>query len=129
MKLMVEKVLRTGKPARAIDQQGEFWFDIYYNPLFDASELVIRIAIFAKNITEEKKIQDALRQEENRAQLYLDIAGAIILAFNPDGKVCLINQKGCELLAYPREEIVAKIGSPTSCHRKIRPMFGKFSML
>ena len=52
--------------------------------------------------------EQELLRERDRAQLYLDIAGVIIVALDQDGKVNLINRKGCEILGYQREEIVGK---------------------
>ncbi|MBN2375417.1 MAG: PAS domain S-box protein [Sedimentisphaerales bacterium] len=52
--------------------------------------------------------EQQLREEINRAQQYLDIAGAIILAINANGNVGLINQKGCEILGYSKEQILGK---------------------
>ncbi|MCD6161335.1 MAG: PAS domain S-box protein [candidate division Zixibacteria bacterium] len=52
--------------------------------------------------------EEALRIEKNKAQLYLDIAGVIIIAINNNGEVTLINQKGCEVLGYSEEDIIGK---------------------
>ena len=135
-KLLVEQVVRTGKAVRDVDQRGEFWFDISYNPLFDASGAVKQIVVFARDITAEKRIQEALFQEKNRAQLYLDIAGAIIVALDTAGKVNLINQKGCDLLGYSREEIIGRdwfaYSLPSEEQTEVREVFamlmtGKFT--
>ncbi len=44
----------------------------------------------------------------NGAQVYLDFAGAIMVAINPDQTIRFINKKGCEILGYSREEVVGK---------------------
>ena len=44
----------------------------------------------------------------NQAQLYLDIAGVIIMALNREGEITLINKKGCEVLEYTEEELIGK---------------------
>ncbi|MCD6384552.1 PAS domain S-box protein [Candidatus Sumerlaeota bacterium] len=50
----------------------------------------------------------ALREEKERAQKYLDVAGVMIVAVNAKGEVTLINKKGCEILGYSEEEIIGK---------------------
>jgi PAS domain S-box-containing protein len=60
------------------------------------------------DITPLKKIEKALEKERNRAQKYLDIAGSILIALDRNGKVTLINRKGCKMLGYPEEEIIGK---------------------
>lgn len=52
--------------------------------------------------------EDRLREERDRAQNYLDIAGVIFLVVGADEKVRLINKKGCEILGYAEREILGK---------------------
>lgn len=49
-----------------------------------------------------------MKAEEGTAQKYLNIADVILLVLQPDGKVSLINKKGCEILGYSEEEIIGK---------------------
>ncbi len=67
-----------------------------------------RVAIFIRNITERKRVEEALREEKNRAQKYLDIAAVMLVIVNAKEEVNLINQKGCEILGYEQKEIVGK---------------------
>ncbi len=55
-----------------------------------------------------KRHERALREEMDRVQEYLDIAGTVIVAHEPDGRVSLINRRGCELLGYEEEELVGR---------------------
>lgn len=47
-------------------------------------------------------------QETRRAQMYLDVAGVIIVLINVDERVALINKKGKELLGLKEEEIIGR---------------------
>ncbi|MCK4280780.1 MAG: PAS domain S-box protein, partial [Candidatus Lokiarchaeota archaeon] len=67
-----------------------------------------RVAIFIRNITERKWTEEALREEKNRAQKYLDIVAVALVIINAKKEVTLINQKGCEILGYEQKEIVGK---------------------
>ncbi len=58
--------------------------------------------------TELEMTNRALLEERNRAQNYLDIAGAIIVIIDKDQKVSMINKRGCQVLGYPEEEIIGK---------------------
>ena len=62
----------------------------------------------ARDITERKRAEEALRKERDIAQQYLDLAGVMFVAINTKGEVTLINKKGCEILGYSEEEIVGK---------------------
>ncbi len=49
-----------------------------------------------------------LSKEREKAQQYLDVAGVVFVAIDPDQKVMLINRKGCEILGYEEHEVVGK---------------------
>jgi len=82
-----------------------------------------------RDITERKKAEQALREEKDRAQKYLDIAGVMFLVVNANGTVELINRRGCEILGYREDEIIGKdwfntfIAEPVS--QEVRGVFLK----
>ncbi len=59
-------------------------------------------------VSHDRRVEDILINEGHRAQRYLDLAGTMFVVLDRNGKVSLINKKGCEILGYPREEIVGK---------------------
>lgn len=61
-----------------------------------------------KDITEQRKAEEELNRQRGRAQQYLDIAGVIFLVLDREARVTLVNQKGCEILGLPKEEIIGK---------------------
>ncbi|MGD8624137.1 MAG: GAF domain-containing protein [Anaerolineae bacterium] len=67
-----------------------------------------REALFgiSRDVTERQMAEQALRQERDRAQRYLDIAGVIILALDVQGNISLINRKGCDVLACSKEKAI-----------------------
>lgn len=88
-----------------------------------------RIFAFFRDITERKKAEAELRQERDRAQKYLDVAGVIFVALDKDGKVSLINQKGCEILCADEENIIGKNWFdnflPKEIGKKVKHIFEK----
>ena len=78
------------------------------NPIRDTKGEIVACLEVTRIITERKRAEQALRQERDRAQKYLDIAGVMFVAIDTDGIVTLINQKGCEVLGYTQEEIVGR---------------------
>jgi PAS domain S-box-containing protein len=56
----------------------------------------------------QKHIEAELRREKKRGQMYLHVAGVIILIIDDKEKVSLINNMGCELLGYSENEIIEK---------------------
>lgn len=66
------------------------------------------VLVIFRDISERKKVQRALQREQERAQEYLDIAGAILMVLDVNGNISLINQKGCEVLEAGKEELIGK---------------------
>lgn len=61
-----------------------------------------------QDITEQKRAEEALHFQKNRAQQYLDTAEIMLIALDTNEKVTLVNPKGCEILGYPKEEILGE---------------------
>jgi len=61
-----------------------------------------------EEIVARKRVEKALRKERDRARTYLDIAGVMFVAIDREGRVSLINKKGCDVLGYSEEEVVGR---------------------
>ena len=57
---------------------------------------------------EHALIEQALRQERDRAQAYLDVADVMIIVWDSEEKVILVNRRGCEILGYKASEIIGR---------------------
>ena len=80
-----------------------------FGPEFDAANNCIRILGTVHDITERRQAELSVIKERNRAQMYLDLAGNIFIAIDQNAVVTLINNAGCKLLCYPKEEILGKV--------------------
>lgn len=61
-----------------------------------------------KEIAERARAQKELQRQKDLAQQYLDVAGVMILVLGEDGHVELINNYGCEILGYAKDQVVGK---------------------
>jgi PAS domain S-box-containing protein len=59
-------------------------------------------------IEEKERAKAALQEERDRAQMYLDVAGVIMLALDAEGNITLLNKKGCEILGYSVDEVLGR---------------------
>jgi PAS domain S-box-containing protein len=82
--------------------------NITTSPLWSRDNEIIGAIENFRDLTKHKGLWGKLREERNKAQQYLNIAGVIIVAINDKGIVTLINKKGCDVLGYREEEIVGK---------------------
>ena len=69
-------------------------------------DLSAGVTFTALDITEQKKMIEQLQEDRDREQMFLDIAEVMFLALDADGKVTLINKKGCEILGYSEAKIL-----------------------
>jgi len=71
------------------------------------AEQLERINTSLENEIQARKANErALEAERRKAREYLDVAEVVMVALGEDGKVLLVNQKGCAVLGYPEKEIV-----------------------
>lgn len=62
----------------------------------------------ARDISDRKMSENALIEERNKLQKYLDVSGIITIIFNADQKVLLINKKGCEVFGCRSGAVLGK---------------------
>ena len=85
------------------------WFSaLRFAPIYDEKNTCVRILGTVHDITARRKAEILVEKERNRAQMYLDLAGSIFVAIDENTVVTLVNQAGCKLLCYPKDEILGK---------------------
>jgi PAS domain S-box-containing protein len=72
------------------------------------NQVAERTSEIEQQLTELRKVEERLRYERDRAQKYLNIAGVILIVLEVEGKVQMINQRGCEILGYTHNKIIGK---------------------
>jgi len=88
----------------ALNNGASFYLQKGGDPKSQFAELVNIIKTSAR----QAQAENMLRQEKDRAQQYIDLAGVMLLALDKDGKVTLVNGKGCEILGYEEDQILGK---------------------
>ncbi len=99
------------------------------SPIFEKGELKGSVHI-VKDITSRKQAEKVLQEERNKAQQYLDIAGVMFCVLDTDGRVVIMNPKGCEILGYKAGDIIGKNWFDHCLPERLRDtVFGVFSSL
>jgi len=110
----LKETLETGKPVfnyeiMITNKSGnKIPVNITTSPLRSSNNEIIGAVENFRDLTKHKGLWGRMREERNKAQQYLNIAGVIIVAINDDGIVSLINKRGCDVLGYTEEEIIGK---------------------
>jgi PAS domain S-box-containing protein len=63
---------------------------------------------YLRDITERKKIEEALRESERENRALVETANSIILRWLPDGTLIFMNDFGLRFFGYTGEEIIGK---------------------
>lgn len=82
--------------------------EITTSPLRDKAGNIIAGIEVVRDITIRKRTEELIKGERDKAQMYLDVAGVMLLALDTEGKVGLINKRGCEILGHREEDIIGK---------------------
>ena len=75
-------------------------------PIRGEKRKFLGVAASVTDITARAEEREQLLEEKDRAQRYLDTAGTIFVVLDREGRVSLINRKGCTLLGYKKESSV-----------------------
>ncbi len=99
------KVIRSRIPVRFIDERAGIIFDNTYYPVFDARGRVTRIAIFARDITERKKAEQALQESEQKYRELADLLPQIVYETDDKGNLTFVNRNAFESTGYTQGDI------------------------
>jgi len=82
-----------------------------------------------REINERNKAEIRSKSERARAEKYLDIAGTIIVALDKNGRIEMINKKGCAVLGYEESELLGRdwfsAVLPIDISNAVRTLYGQ----
>jgi len=102
----MEKVIKYGKTVRFEDERKGRIYDNNIYPIFDSRGEVIRVAIFARDITERKRAEEALRDSEIKYRTLFKNAVDAIFLENENEEIIDVNRQACRLVGYSRDELL-----------------------
>jgi PAS domain S-box-containing protein len=109
-----QQVFDSGEPVLAVDVTGatpsdpqseRSWIVSYY-PVKSETGEVHAVNTVVQDITERKRMEEALRESESTARAYLESASQAVLGANESGRIVLANAMAAETFGYSREELL-----------------------
>jgi PAS domain S-box-containing protein len=107
-KIPFDQVIESGKPVITIDSRGETWFENGYYPIMDDSGKVASVAVFARDITEQKRMTEALRTSEEKYRMLAEAAHDFIFIINRDDRIDYVNSFGAKFLGREPQKLVGQ---------------------
>ncbi len=110
----LERIISEGNNQYQIEKQyvrknGElFWGFLTVTIIRDEKGNPIFTVGMVEDISEKLQVKEELQAEKDRAQMYLDMAGSLILFTDTDLKITMINKQGSKILGRDEEDILNK---------------------
>lgn len=90
---------------------GKHWFELSVSPIKDSYINDKHFIVFARNITDRKKAEEALRKSDEKIKSVFNLANSGILMVDKNGHFLLYNDWCCNMLGYSKEEFGKLSGS------------------
>jgi PAS domain S-box-containing protein len=104
-KAIIDKVISLGKSILFEDNGAGIWFESHCHPVFNQNGEVIRIAVMARDITERKQAEEALRESEERYRRIIETANEGVWFIDADNLTTFVNQNMADMLGYTETEM------------------------
>lgn len=97
-------------PCRVVNPENgqTVWLEISAKIVYDREGKPERMYGVAQNITENKRMEDALRDSEERFRAMISQATAGIAESNIEGRLVFVNPGFCQMLGYSDTELLGK---------------------
>ncbi len=97
------------EPYRIITKEGNVLVVSDWTFIIRNSEgIITHYKGIIQDITEKKKIEDALKQSEEKYRELVENANSIILKYDKNGNILSMNEYGLEFFGYKEEELIGK---------------------
>jgi two-component system, cell cycle sensor histidine kinase and response regulator CckA len=107
----LEVVFETGKPVSFEDNRKGMFFEHKAYPVLSSGDRVEKVVSFARDISERKQAEAALRKSEERYRTLVDNLPVAVYRNTPgpEGQFLMANSAFCNMFGFKNEEEVKKV--------------------
>jgi PAS domain S-box-containing protein len=95
-------------------------FDRYSAPMHALDGVYYGRVWYFRDVTGVKAAEAALRRQRDLAQRYLDVAQVLLLALDVQGRITLVNRKGCSILEWEEHDLLGRDWFETCLPESVR---------
>ncbi len=103
-----EQVVSSRKPITFVDSRAGVWYENSFYPVLDEAGKVMRIAVYVRDISEQRRVTEALRTSEEQYRTLTEAAHDIIFTINRDGRIGYVNSFGANFLGHEPQQLVGQ---------------------
>jgi PAS domain S-box-containing protein len=80
------------------------WWEVVVSPIWDAFGQIERVLVISRDISDRKKVEEALRQSEERYRCLAELIPQLVWTANPEGALLDVNQRWLEFTGLTLEQ-------------------------
>lgn len=103
-----EEELRTVKQIRFEDNRNGNWYDILVNPIRNYDGKIIRFAVYAREISDKKLLEQNLQENIEKSKTLLNASPSLIALHKIDGTILEANQSMAQRLDSSVDELIGQ---------------------
>jgi PAS domain S-box-containing protein len=115
-KVRADEVIRSGEPVHFEDQSEGLVFNNTFYPLFGRKGEVEKLAIYSRDITVQRRVEEALRESEEKFRSLATTAHDALIMMDREGNISYWNEAAGRIFGYTKEETMGK-----DLHRLLAP--------
>lgn len=105
----VDRVFVTGKNSQLDDVRSGVSFHNEFFPIFNADHTAVdRVALFARDVTDQKRAEEALHESETRFRALIQNSSDIIRILDSDGRIAYESPSSVGILGYPPGYLIGR---------------------
>lgn len=97
----VDQVVASRQSLRFVDQMGGMIFDQHLYPVADAGGEITRLAIFAQDVTQQRRNEEDLRESQERLRQIIKQMPYPVEICDPQGTAVMVNHALLEMFGIP----------------------------